>query len=171
MSFSRLRFDHYARELSLAIYDLSLESRTPFHELTQDLRNVVDKGRRDPVQPVPNRKHFRHLDEKRQRRTMSETEGTATTLPTVDIAPAKPIDTAPTSNITGLLSGAFKDKLAEMRLKIADRQKQALAKIDGAVMNGAMKIEAAAEDVASKVDKEISAALQEFAQHTNGGPA
>lgn len=105
---------------------------------------------------------------------MSETEITANDiarLPTVDIAPAKPIDTAPTSNITGLLSGAFKDKLAEMRLKIADRQKQALAKIDGAVVNGAAKMEAAADDVARKVDQEISAALQEFAIHTNGGPA
>ena len=44
MSFSRFRFDHYARELSLAIYDLSLESRETFefHKLTQELRNVVN---------------------------------------------------------------------------------------------------------------------------------
>lgn len=43
MSFSQLRFDHYARELSLAIYDLSLESRktTEFHRLTQELRNAM----------------------------------------------------------------------------------------------------------------------------------
>lgn len=74
-------------------------------------------------------------------------------------------------SITGLQSGAFEAKLAEMRKKIADGQNQALAKIDGAVTEGNAKIDAAAEGVKAKVTKEIEDALQEFALTTNGGPA
>ncbi len=81
----------------------------------------------------------------------------------------------PTENIqmsiTGLQSGAFQAKLAEMRQKIADKQTQALAKIDGTVSDGLAKLEAAADGAATKAQKEIDDALQEFAEHTNGGPA
>ncbi len=159
-----------AARLQIAFYDRIQASKpNAVREFEQDLRRVAEYGRRDPSQPVPNRRWFRYLDEKRQRRTMSETE--VTPLPIVDITPAKPVDTGPASNITGLVGGAFQAKLAEMRVKIADRQKVALARIDGAVVSGASRIEAAADDVAQKVDKEISAALQEFSQFSNGGPA
>ncbi len=80
----------------------------------------------------------------------------------------------PTENIqmsiTGLQSGAFQSKLAEMRQKIAEKQAQALAKIDGTVTDGLARIEAAAAGATAKATKEIEDALQEFAEHTNGGP-
>lgn len=96
-------------------------------------------------------------------------------LPVVEIAPATvtaPATADPvTSNITGLQSGAFQDALVQMRQTIADRQKRAVAKIVTAVDAGTAKLEAAADEVAAKVDKEIAASLQEFATMTNGGPA
>ena len=93
---------------------------------------------------------------------------TALNLDKIDgaVKPAEPAG----SNITGLQSGAFQDALAQMRQKLADRQKQAVGKILNAVETGAAKMDEAADQAAAKVDKEISAALQEFATHTNGGP-
>jgi hypothetical protein len=74
-------------------------------------------------------------------------------------------------SITGLQSGAFQAKLAEMRQKIANSQAAGLAKIDAAVTDGAAQLDAAAEGAAAKANKEISDALQEFGLTTNGGPA
>lgn len=80
-------------------------------------------------------------------------------------------ETKPMSNVTGIQPGAFQNKLTEMRQKIADKQTEALSKIDGAVTSGAAKMNAAVDDVITKADKEVDAALHEFAQFTNGGPA
>lgn len=88
------------------------------------------------------------------------------TLPPNELAPK-----ATPMSITGIQSGAFQAKLAEMRKKIADKQTEALTKIDGAVTSGAAKMHAAVDDVIAKADKEVDAALHEFAQFTNGGPA
>lgn len=74
-------------------------------------------------------------------------------------------------SVTGLQQGAFEAKLAEMRQKIADKQSQAINKIDGAVTAGLSKMDAAADGVVAKAEKEIESALQEFAPFTNGGPA
>jgi hypothetical protein len=74
-------------------------------------------------------------------------------------------------SITGLQSGAFQAKLAEMRQKIADSQAKGLAKIDAAVTAGAAELDAAADGAAAKANKEIADALQEFGLTTNGGPA
>jgi hypothetical protein len=74
-------------------------------------------------------------------------------------------------SITGLQSGAFQAKLAEMRQKIANSQAQGLAKIDAAVTAGAAELDAAAENAAKKAQNEIADALQEFSLTTNGGPA
>lgn len=74
-------------------------------------------------------------------------------------------------SVTGIQSGAFQAKLAEMRQKLADKQTEALTKVDNAVSSGAAKMNAAIDDVVSKADKEVDAALHEFAQFTNGGPA
>lgn len=76
-----------------------------------------------------------------------------------------------TMSITGLQGGAFQAKLAEMRLRIADSQKNSLAHIDGVVAAGSAKLEEAARDAAAKAQAEIDDALQEFATFTNGGPA
>lgn len=76
----------------------------------------------------------------------------------------------PKMSVTGLTSGAFQAKLAEMRQKIADRQAQALTKIDSAVASGGAKMDAAVDEVVAKADKEVDAALHEFATFTNGGP-
>lgn len=86
--------------------------------------------------------------------------------------PASPFVTAekPTMSITGLQSGAFQAKLAEMRQKIADSQAKGLAKIDAAVTAGAAELDAAADGAAAKANKEIANALQEFGLTTNGGP-
>ena len=104
----------------------------------------------------------------------TSSESPTTPLPAVEIippqVPAKIVDDAPLSNVTGLQFGAFQDALAQIRKRIGDKQQQAVNKIVGAVAAGEAKIEAAAHEVSTKIDKEISAALQEFAQSTNGGP-
>lgn len=73
-------------------------------------------------------------------------------------------------SITGLKSGAFEAKLAEMKQKLIDKQMQGLAKIDGAERAAAVKIDAATSGAAAKIDKEVEDALAEFAAFTNGGP-
>jgi hypothetical protein len=72
-------------------------------------------------------------------------------------------------SITGLQGGAFQAKLAEMRQRIADSQKNSLAHIDGVVAAGSAKLEEAAKNAAAKAQSEIDDALQEFATFTNGG--
>ena len=74
-------------------------------------------------------------------------------------------------SITGIQSGVFEAKLADMRKKLADRINQGLTKIDGAAEAGAVKMEAAVDGVVAKLDAEIEDKLQEFATMTNGGPA
>lgn len=84
-----------------------------------------------------------------------------------------PIDYAetPSMSVTGLQSGAFQAKLAEMRAKMANKQTEALGKIDAAVTAGGAQMDDAVNGVTAKVDKEIADALQEFSFTTNGGPA
>ena len=74
-------------------------------------------------------------------------------------------------SITGIQSGAFQAKLAEMRQKMADQQAQALAKIDGAVAAGGAQLHAATDGAVAKVNSEVADALHEFGLTTNGGPA
>jgi hypothetical protein len=86
-----------------------------------------------------------------------------------------PVTTEPSQetfmSITGIQSGAFEAKLAQMRQKLADRLNKGLTKIDTAAEAGAIKMEAAVDGVIAKVDAEIEDKLQEFATMTNGGPA
>lgn len=89
-------------------------------------------------------------------------------LPAVEIAP-KAVD-GPIGNITGIQSGLFEAKMAELKKKLADRINGGLAKIDKAGENGAAKMDAAVDGIIAKVDKEIEDKLQEFATLTNGGP-
>lgn len=74
-------------------------------------------------------------------------------------------------SITGLQSGAFEAKLAEIKQRIADKQAQGLAKIDGKIAAGAAKLDEAVDGVNAKIDAEVDAQLAEFAKFTNGGPA
>ena len=98
--------------------------------------------------------------------------GTNQPLPSVDIAPAKPVQTGiRTMSITGLQSGAFKAKLAEMKQKMVDAQNAGLAKVDAAQVAAAADIDTAIAGVATKIKAEVDDALQEFATFTNGGPA
>lgn len=83
---------------------------------------------------------------------------------------SKPTAAKPMS-ITGLQSGAFQAKLAEMKKRFADKQNEGLARVDTAVEAGNAKIDQAVAGVEAKMNKEIEDSLQEFAQFTNGGPA
>lgn len=74
-------------------------------------------------------------------------------------------------SITGIQSGTFQAKLAEMKQKMVEKQNLALSKIDGKVTEGGAKMDAAVDGVTAKMDKEIEDALHEFALTTNGGPA
>lgn len=91
--------------------------------------------------------------------------------PTPQIEVHKEITGRKPMSVTGIQSGAFQAKLAEMRQKIADKQNQALSKIDTAVTSGGAKMDAAVDDVIAKADKEVDAAVHEFAQFTNGPEA
>lgn len=147
--FSPLRFSIYARDLSQALSEMSrMQTR------------IIGSNK------------FATLNGKTVMVSATATDqeiATALNLDKIDGA-AKPADPV-TSNITGLQSGAFQDALTQMRQRLADRQKHAVGKILASVEAGAAKMDEAADQAAAKVDKEISAALQEFAQHTNGGPA
>lgn len=87
--------------------------------------------------------------------------------------PAAPIiqsaEKSPMS-VTGIQSGTFETKLADMRKKLADRLTQGLTKIDTAAEAGAAKMDAAVDGIVAKVEKEIDDKLQEFATISNGGP-
>lgn len=73
-------------------------------------------------------------------------------------------------SLTGLKSGAFEAKLAEMRQRIADAQNRGLAKVDAAQVQAEAKVSSAIDGVVSKIDKEVEDSLQEFATFTNGSP-
>lgn len=168
MPFSPLRFQQYAADLSEAVYELRSEMLDR-EKLKQDFpgglqtrvigsdQYVTLGDKTVVVSPMASDQEIATA------LNLDKIDGVAAVAP----KPAEPI----ASNITGLQSGAFEDALAQMRQQFADRQKRAVGKILNAVDAGAAKMDAAADQVAAKVDKEISAALQEFAQHTNGGPA
>lgn len=85
----------------------------------------------------------------------------------------QPIQTTekPKMSVTGLQSGAFKAKLAEMKQKMLDAQNQGLAQVDAAQTEAKNEIDTAIAGVASKIKSEVADALQEFSEFTNGGPA
>jgi hypothetical protein len=169
--FNPLLFRLYASDIEQAILGLSRE-RMGVHETRQALnmpdltmsysgdKEVWTNGK-DSVEVPPGASH-------------SEIEQAfkATPMPAVEILPptTRAVDTAPLSNVTGLQFGAFQSALGQIRERIAAKQTQAINKIVGTVTEGEARIEAAGHAMATKIDKEISAALQEFAQHTNGGP-
>lgn len=80
------------------------------------------------------------------------------------------LNTKVSMSVTGLQSGTFQAKLAEMRKRIADSQNAGIAKIDAVVSDGEKKLQEAADGVAKQAQSEVDTALQEFAQTTNGGP-
>lgn len=73
-------------------------------------------------------------------------------------------------SITGYEPGTIQAKLAEIKQKAAERRRQSLDKLDAAFANTG-KVDELIEAQAAQIDKETNDALQEFAQHTNGGPA
>jgi hypothetical protein len=77
----------------------------------------------------------------------------------------------PDMSITGLQSGAFKSLLADMKREIADAQIQGIADVKAAKDAAANDIKTAISGVREKIKTEVSDALQEFAEFTNGGPA
>jgi hypothetical protein len=167
-SFSPLRFSIYARDLKQAI--LGLRPMGATEQLRQALhRNDVDVRFGAGRQFVTMDGKTVELDAAASTAEVAQALN-ITPMPSVEIAP-KPIDDVPASNITGIQSGAFQDALAQMRSRIAGKQKQAVDLIASSVAAGEAKMDAAAKDVATKVDKEIAAALQEFAPLTNGGPS
>lgn len=89
-----------------------------------------------------------------------------TNLPPIEL-PGRPVERKAMS-VTGIESGAFQTALAKMRQDIAAKQTEAVSKIGTAVAAGAAKMHAAVDDVIAKADKEVDAALHEFATFTNG---
>jgi len=87
-----------------------------------------------------------------------------------EIAKIRQITEKPMS-ITGLQSGTFKTLLEDMRKQVAEAQNQGAAKVVAAKDNAVAQVSAAVEGVVAKVDREVSEALQDFSEFTNGGPA
>jgi hypothetical protein len=73
-------------------------------------------------------------------------------------------------SITGYAPGAIQAKLDALKQKAAERRSQSMAKLDGADAKLA-SVDTAIEAYAAQLEKEADDALQEFAVHTNGGPA
>lgn len=185
--FSPLRFSAYAQDLSKAIHRLSRETRMSAYELSEAMRGVPGaEGLTVRYQPNGDQ-HVTMAGRTIEVGPMASNEeiiaALMSPLPTpsaatsallassLDIVESTPVPGAKPMSITGLQSGAFAGKLADMRQKIADAQNQGLAKIDGAQVAAAAKVDAAIAGVTAKVDKEVEDALQEFATFTNGGPA
>lgn len=73
-------------------------------------------------------------------------------------------------SISGYEPGAIRDKLNALKVKGKQRRDEAIAKLDDA----GKKHEAVSEEierVASQIEKEADAAIAEFSEFTNGGPA
>lgn len=71
-------------------------------------------------------------------------------------------------SITGLQSGAFQTMLAEMRKDIAAAQTQGVSDVMAAKDAATKDIKTTIAGVKEKIKSEVSDALQEFAQFTNG---
>lgn len=74
-------------------------------------------------------------------------------------------------SITGLKSGAFKAMLDEMKSEIGGLQNQGVADVKAATAEAAAEIKSTVENVKAKIKAEVSDALQDFSEFTNGGPA
>jgi hypothetical protein len=148
--------DWVAARLLPDIYDI--RQRDKFDRNTRRLKNLL----REVDTPEMNIR-LRELANWREKQH-------ETPLPEAPVlVPANPTpQRAPSMSITGLTSGAFQAKLDEIRKRIADEQTKGLTQIDTAVTAGAAQMDAAVKDVTTKVQTEISDALQEFAQFTNG---
>lgn len=85
----------------------------------------------------------------------------------------QPIETPknPSMSITGLKSGAFQDMLAQMRKEIAEAQNDGVAQVGAAKDQAKAEIQNTISGVKDKIKSEVSDALQEFSEFTNGGPA
>lgn len=96
----------------------------------------------------------------------------ATGLPAVDIVPtaipAKPSE--PTSILAGFQPGLIKARIDAIKQKAAERRTASLAKLDASAAK-LESVDAAIELYAEKIEQQADAELQEFATHTNGGPA
>lgn len=80
------------------------------------------------------------------------------------------VKTGKPMSITGLQSGAFKSLLAEMKQEIAAAQNQGVADVKAAKDAATVEIKTTISSVKAKIESEVSDALQEFAEFTNGGP-
>jgi DNA anti-recombination protein RmuC len=73
-------------------------------------------------------------------------------------------------SISGYEPGAIRAKLDALKKQGKDRRDQAIAKLDAAGTKHE-EVSAEIERVAGQIEKEADAALQEFAEFSNGGPA
>lgn len=73
-------------------------------------------------------------------------------------------------SISGYEPGSIRARLDALKKAGKDRRDQAIAKLDGAGRKHE-EVSAEIERVAVQIEKEADAALQEFSEFTNGGPA
>jgi hypothetical protein len=72
-------------------------------------------------------------------------------------------------SISGYEPGAIRARLEAIKKTGKERRDQAIAKLDGAGMKHE-QVSAEIERVATVMEQEADAALQEFAEFSNGGP-
>jgi hypothetical protein len=73
-------------------------------------------------------------------------------------------------SITGFEPGAIQARLDALKKRATARRAQSMSKLDAADAKVA-SVDYAIERVAAQIEKEADDAMQEFATHTNGGPA
>ena len=73
-------------------------------------------------------------------------------------------------SVSGYEPGAIRAKLDALKKQGKDRRDQAIAKLDEAGKKHE-DVSAEIERVATQIEKEADAALQEFSEFSNGGPA
>lgn len=165
-------FEHLSDRLELAVYDINAEHR--------DMGATSDIHARLGIDNLRVR-----FGDNRQFVTLTNPDGTETTveldLSASDIEIARALNIQKINNITkpsetkmsitGLQSGAFKSLLAEMKEEIATAQTQGIADVKAAKDSATAEIKTTISGVRDKIKSEVSDALQEFAEFTNGGPA
>jgi cell division septum initiation protein DivIVA len=73
-------------------------------------------------------------------------------------------------SISGYEPGAIRDRMQAIKARGKQRRDEAIAKLEGAGQKHEA-VSAEIERVAEALDKEADAALAEFSEFTNGGPA
>ena len=158
--------DWFAARLSIAVYDVNrITPEMSVLDLKATLRGI-DGSEHLTVSYARNGNQIIHIGDKTLEvgPMASNAEiATALTNPFIRTENTK-------MSISGYEPGAIRARLEALKKNGKERRDQAIAKLDDAGKKHE-EVSAEIERVAGQIEKEADAALQEFAEFSNGGPA